>query len=68
MIFGISGVARCGVLVVPVKNKLLVDIELLERTVAVLTLLGKYSNNGIDTKIDAIELAEKLNYILNTIK
>jgi len=49
-------------------NKLCVDADLIKKTVTVLTLLGKYSNNGIDIRIDALTIADELTNIVNNSK
>ena len=46
-------------------NNILVDKELLEKAARTLYLLGKYSNNGIDTKIDALMVSNELSKIIN---
>lgn len=47
-------------------NQILLSRELVQEAERLLFLLGKYSNNGIDTKIAALHLSDKLNQILST--
>lgn len=45
-------------------SKILVDKQLLHDAAKLLFLLGKYRNNGIDTKIFALQLAETIDIVI----